>query len=75
MLDHGHRLSSSFLHLSKLHVKVGDRVETGDLIAEVGATGRVTGPHLDWRMNLRDRRIDPQRLVPPMPDRQANAAD
>ena len=67
IIDHGHRLSSSFLHLSKLHVKVGDRVETGDRIAEVGATGRVTGPHLDWRMNLRDRRIDPQLLVPPMP--------
>jgi murein DD-endopeptidase MepM/ murein hydrolase activator NlpD len=68
MIDHGHKLSSSFLHLSKLHAKVGDRVEKGDLIAEVGATGRVTGAHLDWRMNLRDRRIDPQLLVPPMPD-------
>jgi len=67
MIDHGHKLSSSFLHLHKLHVKVGDRVEQGDLIAEVGATGRVTGAHLDWRMNLRDRRIDPELLVPPMP--------
>lgn len=67
ILDHGHKLSSSFLHLSKLHVEVGDRVEQGDLIAEVGATGRVTGAHLDWRMNLRDRRIDPQLLVPEMP--------
>lgn len=68
ILDHGYRLSSSFLHLHKLHVRTGDRVERGDLIAEVGATGRVTGAHLDWRMNLRDRRIDPQLLVPPMPD-------
>jgi murein DD-endopeptidase MepM/ murein hydrolase activator NlpD len=67
VIDHGYRLTSSFLHLSKLLVKVGDRVDKGDLIAEVGATGRVTGPHLDWRMNLRDRRIDPQLLVPPMP--------
>lgn len=67
VLDHGYRLTSSFLHLSKLHVDVGQRVAKGDLIAEVGATGRVTGPHLDWRMNLRDRRIDPQLLVPPMP--------
>jgi murein DD-endopeptidase MepM/ murein hydrolase activator NlpD len=67
ILDHGHKLSSSFLHLSKLYVEVGDRVEQGDLIAEVGATGRVTGAHLDWRMNLRDRRIDPQLLVPEMP--------
>jgi murein DD-endopeptidase MepM/ murein hydrolase activator NlpD len=66
ILDHGHQLSSSFLHLSKLHVKVGDRVRQGDLIAEIGATGRVTGAHLDWRMNLRKARIDPQLLVPAM---------
>jgi murein DD-endopeptidase MepM/ murein hydrolase activator NlpD len=66
ILDHGHQLSSSFLHLHRLHVAVGDRVEQGQLIGEIGATGRVTGPHLDWRMNLRDRRIDPTLLVPPM---------
>jgi murein DD-endopeptidase MepM/ murein hydrolase activator NlpD len=67
IIDHGHKLSSSFLHLHKLHVAVGDRVEQGDLIAEVGATGRVTGAHLDWRMNLRRHRIDPELLVSPMP--------
>ena len=73
IIDHGHRLSSSFLHLSKLNVDVGDRVEQGDLVAEVGATGRVTGAHLDWRMNLRDRRIDPQLLVPAMPEAVSSA--
>ncbi len=67
ILDHGHQLSSSFLHLNRLLVKEGDRVRQGDKIAEIGATGRVTGAHLDWRMNLRDARIDPQLLVPPMP--------
>jgi murein DD-endopeptidase MepM/ murein hydrolase activator NlpD len=67
ILDHGHKLSSSFLHLSRLTVKEGDRVKQGDKIAEIGATGRVTGAHLDWRMNLRKARIDPQLLVPPMP--------
>lgn len=67
IIDHGHRLSSTFLHLHRIHVKEGDRVKQGDLIAEVGKTGRVTGAHLDWRMNLRDARIDPQLLVPPMP--------
>lgn len=66
ILDHGHGLSSTFLHLSKLLVKPGDRVKQGDLIARVGATGRVTGAHLDWRMNLFKRRVDPQLLVPPM---------
>jgi len=67
ILDHGHGLSSSFLHLSRLLVKEGQRVKQGEVIAEVGATGRVTGAHLDWRMNLFKTRIDPQLLVPPMP--------
>jgi murein DD-endopeptidase MepM/ murein hydrolase activator NlpD len=70
ILDHGHQLSSSFLHLSRLLVKEGEKVKQGDKIAEIGATGRVTGPHLDWRMNLRKARIDPQLLVPPMPSTQ-----
>lgn len=68
ILDHGHGLSSTFLHLSQLLVKVGDVVEQGGLIAKVGATGRVTGAHLDWRMNFFKRRVDPQLLVPAMKD-------
>ena len=59
--------SSSFLHLSAVSVKVGQVIETGDVIGEVGATGRATGPHLDWRMSWRRERIDPQLLVPAMP--------
>ena len=71
IIDHGHGLSSSFLHLSKVLVKEGQRVRQGELIARVGATGRVTGAHLDWRMNLFDARIDPQLLVGEMPEKQA----
>ena len=67
VLDHGYLLSSSFLHMSKVLVKVGDEVKAGDIIGEVGSTGRATGPHLDWRMNWRSERIDPQLLAPPMP--------
>ncbi|MEH6584603.1 MAG: M23 family metallopeptidase [Halioglobus sp.] len=67
ILDHGYKLSSTFLHLSKVLVKPGEELQAGDIIGEVGATGRATGPHLDWRMNWRNRRIDPQLLVPPMP--------
>ncbi len=67
IIDHGLRLNTSYLHLSKLLVKVGDRVRKGQPIAEIGATGRATGPHLHWGANLRDVRIDPQLLVPPMP--------
>lgn len=58
ILDHGGGLSSSFLHLSRLLVNPGDAVTQGDIIAEVGSTGRSTGPHLDWRMNLHGERVD-----------------
>ncbi len=67
IVDHGHGLSSTFIHLHKILVEEGDRVEQGDVIAQVGATGRVTGAHLDWRMNWFDQRVDPQFLVGPMP--------
>lgn len=66
ILDHGHGLSSSFLHLSKITITQGAIVKQGDKIAEVGATGRVTGPHLHWAMNLFKRRLDPQLLVKPI---------
>lgn len=59
VLDHGHGISSNFLHLSRLDVKPGDRVEQGQAIGAVGATGRATGPHLHWGMNWFDVRIDP----------------
>lgn len=67
IVDHGHGLTSSFLHLSEILVEAGQRVEQGDLIARIGASGRASGPHLDWRMNWLDRRVDPQRLVKGMP--------
>src|SRR5262249_25359059 len=70
MVDHGHGLTSAFLHLSKLRVKVGDEVKQGQVIAESGMTGRATGPHLDWRVSWFDARVDPQRLVGPMPEKQ-----
>jgi murein DD-endopeptidase MepM/ murein hydrolase activator NlpD len=63
ILDHGQGLSSSFLHLSKILVEEGATVKKGDLVAEIGATGRASGPHLDWRMNWLDRRVDPQLLM------------
>ena len=67
ILDHGYGLNSSFLHMSRIDVKVGDVIETGDQLGAIGATGRATGPHLDWRMSWFDQRVDPQLLVPPMP--------
>lgn len=67
IMDHGFGVSSSFLHLSELLVKVGERVRQGQIVAKIGAGGRSTGPHLDWRMNWYKQRIDPALLVSPMP--------
>ena len=63
ILDHGHGLSSTFIHLSRILVWEGQRVEKGDTIAQVGATGRTTGPHLHWSMNLFKKYLDPQLLL------------
>ncbi|BCT91110.1 peptidase [Lysobacter helvus] len=59
LLDHGHGVSSNFLHLSRIDVHVGDRVAQGQVIGAVGATGRASGPHLHWGMNWFEVRIDP----------------
>jgi murein DD-endopeptidase MepM/ murein hydrolase activator NlpD len=67
LIDHGHGLSSSFLHLSAVNVEVGQRIKQGEIIGEIGATGRASGPHLDWRMDIGKRRVDPQLLVEAMP--------
>ena len=63
LIDHGMGISSNFLHLSRLDVKVGDRVDQGQIIGLVGMTGRATGPHMHWGMNWLKVRIDPQLLV------------
>lgn len=64
ILDHGMGVSSTFIHLSKITVKEGEFVEQGEKIAEMGATGRVTGPHLDWRINWFSERLDPALVLP-----------
>lgn len=65
IIDHGHGVSSTFLHLHKSHVEQGSKVKQGQLVAEIGNTGRTTGPHLDWRINWFKERLDPALLVPP----------
>lgn len=62
LIDHGHGVGSNFLHLSRLDVKPGQRVEQGDVIGRVGATGRATGPHLHWGLTWFETRLDPQLL-------------
>lgn len=63
-IDHGQGLVSAFLHLSAVHVEEGQFVEQGELIGDIGAGGRSTGPHLDWRVKVRNAfYIDPQSLL------------
>lgn len=64
IIDHGFGVTSTFMHLNRFAVEVGDTVSQGQQIADVGATGRVTGPHLDWRINWQQERLDPQLLLP-----------
>ena len=63
VIDHGCGISSNFLHLSRIDVKVGDRVEQGQVFAAVGATGRATGPHMHWGVNWFETRLDPELLL------------
>jgi len=62
-IDHGYGLYTTYLHLSKIDVKVGDVLERGQQLGLAGATGRVTGPHLHWGVRFLDNRLDPFSLV------------
>ncbi len=67
MIDHGRGLASTFLHMKSFSVTLGQKVEQGDEIGTVGTTGRSTGPHLDWRINWFESRLDATLFVGPMP--------
>ena len=67
MIDHGAGLNTAFLHLSRIDVRVGQRVLRGQPVALSGATGRATGPHLHWSLRWRDAKIDPLLVAGPMP--------
>ena len=72
IIDHGHGLTSAFLHMQDVDVTLGQRVDQGAVIGTVGSTGRSTGAHLDWRINWFQARIDPALLVGPMPELKTN---
>ena len=62
-VDHGQGLISMFCHLSEINVQKGDLLDKGRVLGKVGATGRVTGPHLHWSVSLNNSRIDPMLLL------------
>ena len=66
IIDHGYGLNSTYSHLLDMQVKVGDIVPRGQVIGSVGSTGRSTGPHLDWRINWQNKRLDPQLITGPL---------
>ena len=68
ILDHGWGLYSYFAHLSSIAVAEGDLVARGEVVGEVGATGRVTGAHLHWTLRLNEARVDPLALLELLPD-------
>lgn len=74
-LDHGYGIVSMFCHLDKTSVAVGDHVAQGDKLGTVGATGRVTGPHLHWSVSVNRNMVDPALFVPPMPQTQTTPAN
>ncbi|MFV2060539.1 MAG: peptidoglycan DD-metalloendopeptidase family protein [Gammaproteobacteria bacterium] len=67
-VDHGQGLVTMFCHMNKINVTENQKLKTGDIIGEVGETGRVTGAHLHFSVSLNNTRIDPELLLPPIPE-------
>ena len=71
-IDHGHGLTTIYSHLASVDAALGDRVAQGTPIGTLGATGRATGPHLDWRINWFNVRLDPELVLEnPLPPGEA----
>ena len=63
IFDHGHGISTLFMHMKEINVEVGQKVKQGDIVGTLGKTGRATGPHLDIRLNWFDVKIDPATIL------------
>ena len=63
VVDHGLGIYTFYGHLSEIDVKAGDELQSGQVLGKVGATGRVTGPHLHWGLTVERARVNPLQLV------------
>ena len=63
IFDHGHGISTLYMHMKDIFVQKGQKIEQGDIIGTVGSTGRATGAHLDVRLNWFDTRLDPMSVL------------
>ncbi len=68
LIDHGLGVGTTYIHMSEIAVKDGQRVKQGQPIGRIGQTGRSTGPHLHWALTWKNERLDPALLVGPMPN-------
>ena len=63
IFDHGHGISTLYMHLKDINVSKGQKVKKGEIIGTVGKTGRSTGAHLDIRLNIFDMKLDPESVL------------